>query len=869
MNEVTEVVIENLLQLTGALLKEKQNRMDPYPPPPISIKRLFIEVLAKSHKPEALTALLKGCFLDSQEVSKSCEEAIKNLSTDKLKTLLDSIILGKDFGREGQKFFALVSELRSLDTMKYICRLVRSSRNPAEEYSQLASWVRIAGIMDTYLRKTLDYPLPTAKIVFLLLARLDGRVPEYLAKMTMSLPPQLCIKVLELLAELNKDTKATTVFIRPLKDHEDAEVRALVAYIIGHTTQNTLFMQTFLKDPAAKVRLKTIESIEENPHERSPKIKDLLCQALGDPDMKVRGMAAKILYLHGDVQGLQALKSMLESPQSLERAHAARLLGELREVSVHDTLEKLQDDSDEDVRNAVKEALSSLDEELAVLNSGFGELEGILTQHRFSENNADEKDLWGGLEALSPEVIDSMLRSTGLPPEVIQQFQVIIKEFEVNGTALPLLLATVLEKDGKVSIEKIADLSLVKKELNATIQRLQSAGPDAVSHVLKELSEMQQKTIKGMIVPALNQGDNRAMANAGKILHDLKYEIGSSKLREMIGNKDPEARRQVVKVLSQTNDRFAAEQLERLKDDPDPEIQRLARSGLANVQSKLKREELSDFNFEITGSDITKFPNVKIHTRVTCFNVHLEDLEKGDWLVLEGNKKRPLRPKISTRQNDKNAAAALAFDCSASMSTQEIKDVQAAIEGFTNRLLSEDYVAILKFAQDIQIVQGLTNDKRVLAHAVEVPYKLETQGTALYDTILRAMHELDSAKKDSNKIVLVITDGTDNASDENEHDVVRYAKECGIAVYMVGLGQDVDTDKLNQIAKLTNGRSFFVDGSHELQGTFEEIFEDLRYEWVIEYTSSFPCIDEEHQMVELYVKYGQYNKNGSVNLLTT
>ena len=114
-----------------------------------------------------------------------------------------------------------------------------------------------------------------------------------------------------------------------------------------------------------------------------------------------------------------------------------------------------------------------------------------------------------------------------------------------------------------------------------------------------------------------------------------------------------------------------------------------------------------------------------------------------------------------------------------------------------------------------------------------------------------------------------MTDGTDNASDENEHDVVRYAKKCGIAVYMVGLGQDVDTDKLNQIAKLTNGRSFFVDGSHELQDTFEQIFADLRYEYVIEYTSNLPCIDEEHQMVELYVKYGQYNKNGSVNLLTT
>ena len=62
------------------------------------------------------------------------------------------------------------------------------------------------------------------------------------------------------------------------------------------------------------------------------------------------------------------------------------------------------------------------------------------------------------------------------------------------------------------------------------------------------------------------------MAVAGKIMHELKYEIGSSKLREMAADGDVKTRKQAAEVLSTIHDEFAEKQMERLAEDSDPEI---------------------------------------------------------------------------------------------------------------------------------------------------------------------------------------------------------------------------------------------------------------------------------------------------------
>ena len=321
-------------------------------------------------------------------------------------------------------------ELRGQDTVRYIWHLLISYPNPSAHYKQLAAWLRESSLIKGYLHIILGYPLKAAKTAFILLTRLDNQVPMYLTKMVASLSSEKCLKVLSLLEELHEDSKVTSMLIRPLAEHKNAGIRGQAIYLIGRTSQNTLFMHRFLKDPAAKVRLRVLESIEESPDKRSSKIVNLLHDTLEDPDIRVRGKAAQILYLQRVRQGLKTLTDMLESQQPLERAWAVRIFGELKEVSVYEKLKTLaEDDVNERVRVEAQKALKVFDEECTILNQRFGELEGLLTRYRFSKDNLDNKDLWEQLDGLDDEVIEGMLQSIGLTCEVVQQFKEVIKEF--------------------------------------------------------------------------------------------------------------------------------------------------------------------------------------------------------------------------------------------------------------------------------------------------------------------------------------------------------------------------------------------------------------------------------------------------------
>ena len=371
------------------------------------------------------------------------------------------------------------------------------------------------------------------------------------------------------------------------------------------------------------------------------------------------------------------------------------------------------------MRAEAQKVLKGVDEELAELNGQLDQLEGILTQHRFSEEDIGEKDLWGQLEGLDQEVTESMLQTTGLPAEVIAQFGAIIDEFGLNGSTLPLLLASVVGEDGRVNPEEITDLPAVKRKLTDVVQRLQDAEAGAGSDVLDELNDMQRKTIRAMIGPALAKGDTKAMAVAGKIMHELKYEIGSSKLREMAADGDVKTRKQAAEVPSTIHDEFAEKQMERLAEDSDPEIQGLAKEGLSNIRSKLERNNVPEVRVKIQRFDTTQFPTVKLYASVRNQNNQmLTDLESDDFTALEGEE-RPLKMTIASSQNLQPIAVAMGLDYSASMAEEDIHDVAAATTKFIDKLQPADNVAIIKFGEEVEVTQELTQDKSRLTASIQ------------------------------------------------------------------------------------------------------------------------------------------------------
>lgn len=82
--------------------------------------------------------------------------------------------------------------------------------------------------------------------------------------------------------------------------------------------------------------------------------------------------------------------------------------------------------------------------------------------------------------------------------------------------------------------------------------------------------------------------------------------------------------------------------------------------------------------------------------------------------------------------------------------------------------------------------------------------------------------------KDTRKYIVFLTDGQDNATEETSYDdIISKAKKKDIRILTVGLGSEVDSSNLQNIASLTNGKYFYADSSTDLYKFDYKIFAEI------------------------------------------
>jgi len=116
-------------------------------------------------------------------------------------------------------------------------------------------------------------------------------------------------------------------------------------------------------------------------------------------------------------------------------------------------------------------------------------------------------------------------------------------------------------------------------------------------------------------------------------------------------------------------------------------------------------------------------------------------------------------------------------------------------------------------------------------------------GTALYDAINGSLTRLRNVE--GRRAVVVLTDGRDEdnpgtgpGSQATWDDVLAALDETEALVFTIGLGPNVDREKLEQIAELSGGESYFPEDVSSLETEYRRILENLRRRYIIGYTST-------------------------------
>jgi Ca-activated chloride channel family protein len=230
----------------------------------------------------------------------------------------------------------------------------------------------------------------------------------------------------------------------------------------------------------------------------------------------------------------------------------------------------------------------------------------------------------------------------------------------------------------------------------------------------------------------------------------------------------------------------------------------------------------------------------------------VSDLRKENFQVFEDGKPQTIRV---FQHEDVPVAVGLVVDNSGSMGRKR-DEVTAAALAFVRSSNPQDEMFVVNFNERVSF--GLRNTALFSARPGELEAALNdvpaNGKTALYDAIDAGLAHLNRATLDK-KVLIVISDGGDNASRHTLGSVLERAGRSKAIIYTVGLFDDDDEDSnpglLKKIASVTGGEAYLPKETAKVVPICRRIAEDIRNQYTIGYVSSNPKLDNSYRTVRV------------------
>lgn len=245
---------------------------------------------------------------------------------------------------------------------------------------------------------------------------------------------------------------------------------------------------------------------------------------------------------------------------------------------------------------------------------------------------------------------------------------------------------------------------------------------------------------------------------------------------------------------------------------------------------------------------------VVLHATVVDEQRHLvPNLDRNTFSIFEDGVPQTI---TSFHREDVPVAMGILIDNSGSMREKRDK-VNEAVLNLLRHSNPKDEIFVVNFSQDSYLDQDFTSNLDLVHQALQ---KVSMQGsTALYDAIVASSVHLRNYSQLDNRVLLVITDGQDNASRETLQQArLRLQQENGPTLYAIGLMAGTpgpqDRGPLEGLADSTGGASYFPRSLDELDAISLAIGRDIRSRYAIGYKSVNPRQNNGYRTIQVEAK---------------
>ena len=262
-----------------------------------------------------------------------------------------------------------------------------------------------------------------------------------------------------------------------------------------------------------------------------------------------------------------------------------------------------------------------------------------------------------------------------------------------------------------------------------------------------------------------------------------------------------------------------------------------------------------DASSDADGTDI-KVDVKLVNLFVTVTDEHgspVGNLTKENFRVFEDGKLQ----KISVFGKESELPLSIVLDIDTSLSTRKDLPLElASARRFAHTIIRPvDALSLYDFSEVVSQDLPFTADLKAIDRAVD---RVHTgAATALYDAVFLGAQSLEN--RQGRKVLVVITDGGDTASQIDYQGALRAAQQAEAIVYSIidvpieaSAGRDTGGEHaLIQLSEDTGGKYYYASSIAQLDQAFRAISDELRTQYLLAYYPSQRIADSDFRRVEV------------------